>query len=177
MRISIILCFLCCTLILGCNDDGEPNPATLDEAELGIITGLYLTNDVASAVGKAGNPNEKASYTKAFPNPAYHYVNIRTEGNIETLWVLPAEVVKKYSRTNFPDLLEDQQYSESEIAKSSIQETEVNNSRHTVEFDNIGPGYYRIFVLLEDGTLDWKNVCILDVNDNKAYDRFEEEWF
>lgn len=173
MRGYIILyCFLC-ILTFSCDEEDE---STLLETDIGIITGLYLTNEVGSPVGQVGNPNEKSSDLNAFPIPALFNVNVDANINIERLWILPGDVVKEFNQINYSDLLADYQYLQSDITANSIQETLVNKSIHNIDFTNIGPGYYRIFVQLEDGTFDWKNICILDADNNQAYDDFLDEW-
>jgi hypothetical protein len=123
-------------------------------------------------------PKEKSfDVSIVYPNPAYHYINIHAHQNsIEKLWIVPGEPLNRFQKTDFADLLANYIYSESDIKANSLEEIAVNSPNYTIDFSQIGPGCYRVFVLLDDGSLDWRNVYILDANDSKGWDKILKKW-
>jgi hypothetical protein len=150
----------------------------LEATDITIVTGLNTWDEYGTRLQQLGNPNEKSfNVSIVFPNPAYHQINVTAHQNrIEKLWIVPGEPVNRFQKTDFADLLAKHQYPEADIAANSVEEISVESHDYTIDFSLNGPGCYRIFVLLDDGSLDWKNVYILNPNDSKGWDKIMKKW-
>jgi hypothetical protein len=78
------------------------------------------------------------------------------------VWIIPASPEKIFQDTNFEMILNSNIYSEMELTEKAF--LEINNTNSTavpINFENLDPGYYRVFIKTNN-TIMWDNILFID---------------
>lgn len=158
-----ILFILSFFTILACNTDQANNEFPL-ETELRVVTGINLLPESGPSPIILGNPNIfiDKSIISIYPNPVVNNLSLRSTGQITDVWILSAQPQKIYQDIDFDTVLNSSTYSETEIINAASLKIENHTgTRANLNLENLNPGYYRVFVKV-DNTLMWDNILYLD---------------
>ncbi|GAB5400769.1 MAG: hypothetical protein Aureis2KO_23540 [Aureisphaera sp.] len=176
----------CAFTILACanNDDSSDSNAMNDDdgpmmtevEALGLVTGVRARQTFDQKPLLLGNPNVFVSglALTAVPNPARDIMFLYSNGTINDVWVIPAEAEKIYQDEDFNAVYSSDSYSINDVENISVvTASTINEGGATVNLEDLDPGYYRIFALV-DGTLQWENLYIQ--SDSEDIDDLIEFW-
>ncbi len=158
-----ILFILSFFTILACNKDQANNEFPL-ETELRVVTGINLLPESGPSPIILGNPNIfiDKSIISIYPNPVVNNLSLRSTGQITDVWILSAQPQKIYQDIDFDTVLDSNTYSETEIINAASLKIENHTgTMANLNLENLNPGYYRVFVKV-DNTLMWDNILYLD---------------
>ena len=149
--------------ILACNKD-EDNKPIPQETELGLITGVNLLPETGPSPIVLGNPNIfiDKNIISIYPNPVVDILSMRSYYEITDVWIIPAEPNKIFQEVNFDNLLNSNTYQETKLKEKASFELNDNNATAAhINFENLEPGYYRVFVKTNN-TIMWDNILFID---------------
>ena len=146
--LCILLLFAC-----ACSDDDDSSPRS-KETDLNLVTGIVIRGALSDPGMRLGNPNNIGNLQFAlYPNPTLESFAIRTRGSsITDVWIVPAEERKAFEQTDFSTVLTPQTYAQADVERAA-QETFLGLDTTVVilNVEDLSPGYYRVFVKIEDG--------------------------
>jgi hypothetical protein len=158
-----IIFILLALSILACNKDDDNKP-TISETKLGLITGINLLPESGPSPIRLGNPNIfiDKNIVSVYPNPVINVLTINSYYEITDVWIIPASPEKIHQETNFEMILNSNTYSEIELTEKASFEINNNNSTTApINFENLDPGYYRVFIKTNN-TIMWDNILFID---------------
>ena len=172
-KITILILIL---LLSKCNGS-DSNP--INETELNLITGLNLIDNSGQSAGKFGNPNVFTNNRlSVYPIPASQRIYIKSGPNerINAVWIIPANAENIYQQTDFNSILNNETYNENQIKPiAEIEFLELNTSYISLNLKNLKPGYYRIFMKIEN-SLYWENIYIPDGTEGFGLENMRDFW-
>lgn len=157
MKKGIVLILLLATLI-SCDKD---NDSTLDPMQVTLVTGINLSNSFAQPLGILGNPNVKSGTVVVYPKPTNDLLNVASIASIKNIWLLRGNVATGYENTNFSSVFSENDYDLTEIQNAAVRDfSNLSGTDIVLNVSDMGEGYYRIFVQLNDDSLVWDNIYI-----------------
>ncbi len=173
-RLIFLMGILFSFFIVGCGDD-PVEEETLQSDDLCIVTGIRFVDEQGAPIGSIGNPNERNDQVFFYPIPGNGNLFIQAQTNIEKVWLIPAEKSVEFQDVSFASM--NISYTESELNDKQVSVTEVSAELVAFNFEDFAPGYYRIFVKLSNGTLQWKNTYLdSSQSGNEIYEFLLGEW-
>ncbi len=158
-----VLFILLAISILACDKDDDGKP-TISETKLDLITGINLLPESGPSPIRLGNPNIfiDKNIVSVYPNPVVDVLTIHSYYEITDVWIIPASPEKIFQDTNFEMILNSNIYSEMELTeKASLEINNTNSTAAPINFENLDPGYYRVFIKTNN-TIMWDNILFID---------------
>lgn len=157
MKKKLILILFCIGLYSCKEEDNLPNSKDIE-----IVTGMHLINNFGGSIGSIGNPNVLNSnvHLAFYPNPAIDILSVISITKIKNIWILKGKPDRNFKNIDFTVELSANLYTKSEIKNTAIFEVQNidGNNKISINLDRFEKGYYRVFVELEDGTINWNNI-------------------
>lgn len=159
----LFLLLLVALVYTGCEDDETTTPQQeRDYTDINTVTGLNLFDDNGNPLGQWRSPNDNAGAISAFPNPNIGTLFVISQQNIARIILVPADCLLDTSTENIPTLSESLEYSDEELEVVKIKDLPISgmNNQLALDFSDVPPNFYRLFVQIEGGQFFWQNLYI-----------------
>ncbi len=153
------------TCVIGCDDDDPGMMPELTESyrDIDRVTGLYLYDENGNPLGRWRSPNEKpVNNAFAFPNPSVGQVAFFSNTQFDKIWLVPAECLIDSVTFDIPGRVENIDYPVEDVESAAVSEFDITDGQLQIilNFENVEPGFYRLFYA-ENGSLpSWQNLFI-----------------
>lgn len=174
MKKKLTLIFV--LVLFSCSNDQNNSPNSNDETQLDLVTGIFARQSANSPPTVLGNPNVLISEFVMYPNPSIDFLFVESQDNstISDIWFVRANADKIFQDTDFGTILNSNLYAESDIElNSQLQLRDLDVSNSTINLENLGSGYYRVFVKI-DNRIMWDNIYI--DRGNQAFEDLIDFW-
>jgi hypothetical protein len=161
--VYLCLCLLTALAFNSCEDDESPMPQPeSDYTHIDIVTGIRLFDANGSAIGQWRSPNDNTGEISAFPNPNIGTLLVISPQDIVRIVLVPANCLLDSTTENIPILSESLEYSEEELEVVKIKDLPImaGNNQLALDFTDVPPNFYRLFVQVAGGVFFWQNLYI-----------------
>ena len=159
MRILTIILLALSFSFISCGDTQDEE--SKDYQSIDAITGLRLIDANGQPLGLWRDPNDKPTNVFAFPNPNNGAVFIFSEVPMENIWILNGDCFIDSMNTDIITLSQSLEFESSDIDAIDIQQYPVDNATQlTLNLSDLTKGFYRLFVQLNNGEINWQNIYI-----------------
>lgn len=171
---------LCLVVLMLCVSCGDSDSEDFDPTRLDIVTGMNVVSSQGNPIEQWGNPNVATNINyNIFPKPAFETITITTSNTIEQVWLVRGEPTQNFPDTNFSQVLSENPYRLEDIEANAFRSFDASSSNVTLLLSDITPGYYRLFIQLQNGSLIWDNIYVqatstVNFNDINFWDILNE---
>lgn len=146
------------TLCVSCGDSDSED---FDPTRLEIVTGMNVVSAQGNPVEQWGNPNVTTNISfSVFPKPAFESVQIIANTMIQRAWLVSGEPTQNFPDTDFNQVISENPYRVEDIEARASNIYESSSSNMTILLSDITPGYYRLFIQLQNGSLIADNIYV-----------------
>jgi len=158
-----IVWFWVLMLCISCGDD---NSEDFDPTRLEIVTGMNLVTQEGITIEQWGNPNIPTNPNyNIFPKPAFETIRVITPSAIQQIWLVRGVPTQLLSETDFDQVFIQSPYQVADVEANAFRSFEAAGSTDiNLSLDGITQGYYRMFILLANGSLLWDNIYVQGSN-------------
>ena len=174
----ILLLFFSLFLFIQCNNEDPfiPPPPELSFKDIDVVTGITFRDAQGQLVGQWRNPNDFTGPTVVFPNPVNDVASILSvDLNVKKIWVVNAQCLNTDEQNPLFLEVASLEYSVEELNTNSIKALDIDPVFNLdLNLSDLRPGFYRIFIQLENDDLHWNNVFVdPDVNLFTAFEMMD----
>ncbi len=147
-----------CLLIVGACDEGSDG---LNYESLEATTGLQWVDANGNLVGKWKIPNDYNPSSAIYPNPSNGIISISALEPLKRFWIVPATCVNE-NNSQIPNLISSVSYSVEDIEARSVKDFVIqsNNLNVVGDLSDLSSGIYKVFIELDNGTINWFSIYI-----------------
>lgn len=151
---TILLAFIAAITLYSCKDDDTQTPA-VEVTDIGIATGVVLTDANGQGIGSVGNPNWYNGLI-LYPNPPadVQTAALQSGEGIREVNIIPAVKNTDFTSAEVMDAFNQfEGYTSSEIISASTRTINIQPSSAQRQYDlsGLAAGYYRVIVTSEAG--------------------------